>query len=162
MMAKNNLYEIEGILYSKRIQPYTTKKGEKGESRYIILETTRTYTFRNKDTGIEETKVASDLPEFKLRNGLNIEEFSIKDPIKITFALRGQYREWVDKNTLEKKKAHFTDLEAIGIEFADINHKPAKRDNKVEMNSLTDTRELEIFMGANEATPDFDDDQLPF
>jgi hypothetical protein len=158
-MQKQNIFTIEGILYSKRTQPWSNDKGQ-GEIYYIMLESTRTYTYRDKKTGIEETKTSSDMPEFKLRAGLGFDEYEIGKPIEVTFSLRGKERSWKDKITGQTVKKHITEVEAIYLKAMPIE---SSRDNKSNVTLAKDVKlpkEADIFQPASPF--DDDDSDLPF
>jgi hypothetical protein len=83
-MANNNLYKIEGVIYSKPVRTAPDKKGKNGGVPYefpsIILEVKREY----------REKTYTTLPEFELGRGVNTEDFSVGDKVEITFALEGK------------------------------------------------------------------------
>lgn len=148
------MYPLEGTLYSKRAEPWTNDKGESGERRYIIVESTR--SFYNKRTHTTDT--IADLPEFKLRNGLDFDDFEEGKPIKVVFSLRGAKRTWKDKTTGVKKTKHFTEPEAIFIEHMAIQ---SSLDLPPQNIKAKDIPNPEIFKEPNPLIDEPEDD-LPF
>lgn len=107
-MVKNNMYEIEGVVYAKPVRTAPDTKNKNGGVPYefpsIILELKRTY----------KEKVYVELPEFELGRGVNMDDYAIGDTVIITFSLSG------------KKVSdtwHKTVAKAIYIRFADIDSK---------------------------------------
>jgi hypothetical protein len=102
---KNNIYQIEGVLYGKPVRIVIGKKGVNKDKTFefhsVILEVRRQY----------KDKTYSELPEFDLGKGVSLDNFEIGDRVIITFALAGK-RISAD--------FHKTQVKALYIKHADV------------------------------------------
>jgi hypothetical protein len=142
MAERNNLYDITGVIYEKPVKKVLAKKGPNAgkevEIPSIVLEV------RGNGNG----KDYVELVEFSIGNrSLDLEDFYIKDPVKITFALAG----------IKGTSGYFTKAKAIYIKHTDVNY-----------NDTTDLRaekpgkkKDDVFVPPN-PNDDPDDDGLPF
>src|SRR5574343_576537 len=85
MKDQNNFYPIEGVVYAKPVRVVEGKKGTKNEGKTfefasIILEVKREY----------KDKTYTELPEFELGKGVNLDEYMIGDRVTVFFALSGK------------------------------------------------------------------------
>jgi hypothetical protein len=145
MAERNNLYPITGIVYDKPVKKVLAKKGPNAgkevEIPSIVLE------IRGNGNGIDYV----ELVEFSIGNrSIPLEDFCIKDPVEIVFALAG----------IKGTKGYFTKAKAIYIKHTDVSY-----------NDTTDLRaekpgkkEKEVFVGAVPPNPSDDPDEsdLPF
>jgi len=128
-MNNNNLYKIEGIIYEKPVRTVVSKKkateGQTFEFPSIILEVKREFNGRT----------FTDLPEFELGKGVNIDDFAVKDSIEITFAVGGKrIGDW-----------HKTSLKALYIRHTDI-----QGDDSLEVGTPKADKET-VFVAPNPA-----------
>lgn len=141
MSQQNNLREIEGVIFAKPTREFTykkgPKKGEKGESRYIVLEI----------RGTGNGKDYIDFHKFEVTNpSVSLDDFYIKDPVVITYSLGGF--EW-QGDVINKTKA-------VYIKHANINGNDTR-----DLRAQRPKRE-ESFTGAVPGADKDDDDDLPF
>jgi len=134
----DNIFKTSGIIYAKPVRRADGKKGTKNEGKVfefpsIILEMKKTY----------KDKEYTDLPEFELGRGVNIDDFKVGDTIDITFALSGKKI---------SDTFHKTALRALYIKYSELNY-------GVDVDAPQEQRE-------NTFTPpnpyDKEDDDLPF
>ena len=142
-MERNNLYPITGIVYEKPIKKVIAKKGPNAgkevEIPSIVLEV------RGNGNGKEYI----ELVEFSIGNrSLDMEDFCIKDPVEITFALAG----------IKGTSGYFTKAKAIYIKHTDIQGNDT-RDLRAEKPGK---KKEEVFVGAVPPDDDEQDDNLPF
>lgn len=138
-MAENkNFFKVDGVVYAKPVQSGVSKKTGKDYSiPSLILEIKSNY----------QGKTFSELPEFNLSKGVNIDAYNVGDLVTVSFSLTGKkFGDW-----------HKTMPKAIFVKHADLD---ANRDNN--MGKVTTQPETEkVFTGAN-PEDDFDGDELPF
>ena len=142
MSERNNLYAVTGIVYDKPVKKVLAKKGpnagEEVEIPSIVLEV------RGNGNGKEYV----ELVEFSIGNrSISLDDFYIKDPVEITFALGG----------IKGTNGYFTKAKAIYIKHTDINGNDT-RDLRAEKPGK---KKDDVFVGA---VPDVteEDDNLPF
>jgi hypothetical protein len=125
-------FKIKGIVYSK---PIDVRKGKKDptksyEFRSIVIETKVTNEFIKviDDKQIKQRVTKPKLLKFDLSDGMNIDEFEVRDPIEISFFLDGN--EYTDVNGMNqiitKPKASF-------IKFIDIEGVPKRERTKEDI-----------------------------
>lgn len=108
---KNNFYPIQGVIYSK---PVRTAEGREGtinagktfEFPSIVLEVKRDY----------KGTTYTELPEFELGRGVNIQDFDKGDRVEILFSLSGKSI----KSKTGKDPWHKTTAKALYIRHMDI------------------------------------------
>lgn len=140
---QNNLSDIEGVIFSKPTREFTykkgPKKGEKGESRYIILEI----------RGTGNGKDYIDFHKFEVVNpSVPLDDFQVKDRVVITYSLGGF--EW-QGDIINKTKA-------VYIKHADIQGNDTRdlRAQRPKQETFTGA-----VPGADEEEED-NNDNLPF
>lgn len=143
MEKRNNLSDIKGVIFSKPIKPFTYKKGPKkgqdGEMRFLVLE------IRGNGNGKEYI----EFHKFKIVNpSVSLEDFEIKDPVVITYALGGN--EW-NGDIINETKAIY--IKHADVDYNDTTDLRPERPGK--------TKQDEVFKGA---IPNDDDEEsnLPF
>jgi len=143
-MERNNFYPIKGVIYDKPVRKVTPKtgpnKGTEIEIPSIVLEV------RGNGNGKEYV----ELIELQIGNrSISLDDFSVKDPVEITFALAG----------VKGINGYFTKAKAIYI--------------KHDTEAYNDTRDLRaqrpekppketVFTGASQETEDEELNDLPF
>jgi hypothetical protein len=143
MAERNNLYSITGVVYDKPIKKVIAKKGPNAgkevEIPTIVLEV------RGNGNGIDYV----ELVEFQIGNrSISLDDFYIKDPVEITFALAG----------IKGNVGYFTKAKAIYIKHTDINGNDT-RDLRAEKPGK---KKDDVFVGAVPPSDDSEDDGLPF
>ena len=152
MKEQNNFYPIDGVVYAKPDYKRNGKKGTKNEGKVfefhtIVLEVKREY---------KET-VKTELIEFELGNGANVEEFSVTDKITVWFSLAGQYLKWKDKEG-ENKEGYINKIKAAYIKHSDMFD---KKEVGGKVPSDFAKRET-IFVPPSPMDDDAPEDDLPF
>lgn len=120
MAERNNLYPIEGVVFTKLTQEFTykkgTKKGQQGESRYIVLE------IRGNGNG----KDYIDFHKFKVVNpSVPLDDFDKGNRVIITFALGGN--EWKDGFINETKAVYIRHADIQGDDTRDLRQQTPKK-----------------------------------
>jgi len=161
----DNIFKTSGIIYEKPVRiAFGKKKCEKCngtgkitnnenketcpicKGKKKIDDPTKEYKFPSIILEMKKTykdKEYTDLPEFELGRGVNIDDFKVGDSIDITFALSGKKI---------SDTFHKTALKALYIKHSDLNY-------GVDVDTPQEQRE-------NTFTPpnpyDKEDDDLPF
>jgi hypothetical protein len=143
MAERNNLYPITGVIYDKPVRKVIAKKGPNAgkevEIPSIVLEV------RGNGNGIDYV----ELVEFSIGNrSIPLDDFYIKDPVEITFALAG----------IKGNVGYFTKAKAIYIKHTDIQGNDT-RDLRAEKPGK---KKEEVFVGAVPNVESDNDDDLPF
>ena len=106
----NNIFKIEGVIYSKPVRTVESKTGgEPWEYKSIVME-------------VKGDKGKSDLLEFRLGFGANDNGFDVGQKIVMHFGIGG--REWNGQyyTTLYARKAEHPDIQ--GDDTRDLNGEP--------------------------------------
>ena len=139
-MEQNNLKDVKGVVFAKPTKEFTYKKGpnkgQKGISQFIVLE------IRGNGNG----KDFVEFHKFKIRNPkVSLEDFAIKDPVIITYALGGS--EWNGDFINETK--------AIYIKHADVDY-----NDTTDLRAQRPAKEKEVFTGV--IPEEEEESDLPF
>jgi hypothetical protein len=143
MADKNNIFTIQGIIYSKPSRLVKSKKDDKEyEFKSIILELKREYN----------GKTYIDLPEFQLGFGVTDSGFEVGDFVQITFSLVGKKvsSDW-----------HKTELKALYIKHPDLQVNDERVVAGVDL-ATHKKNEDKVFVLPDPADDDLSDDGLPF
>lgn len=144
MSNRNNLPDVEGVIYDKPIKKVIAKKGDnKGkevEIPSIVLE------IRGNGNGKEYV----ELVEFNIGNrSIPLDDYAVNDKVIITYALAG----------IKWKDGYINKIKAIYIKHADVDYNDTRDLRAQKPAKVQDT----VFTGA---TPDDEDDSnndsLPF
>jgi hypothetical protein len=142
-MARNNLTDIEGVIYAKPVKKVIPKKGpNKGQEIEIpslVLE------IRGNGNG----KDYVDFHEFSIGNrSIPMDDFAVGDRVLITFALGGI--KW-GEGFINRTKAIY--IKHSDVDYNDTTDLRAQKPAKVKE---------EVFTGAVPGEEDEEGDQLPF
>jgi len=137
----SNLPKATGVIYAKPVRTADGKKGTKNEGK--------TFEFPSIILEIKEEyggKTFTDLPEFELGRGLNLEQFEVGDHVEITYKPCGRKisDHW-----------HKTYLRALYIRHTDINGNDG-------LDVSLPAKEKDTFEAVNPYDNDGDTDDLPF
>lgn len=160
----NNKYTINGTIYDKKFEEVPGKKDPTAKyAKYLItLEVTSSEERNVKDGTKYITK--TEFPQFEsFAPKYDIDSFMIGDYVQLRFYLSGQkfvYKQGANAG----KEGIMTKNIVTFIKHADLDNGDARKgSNKVDMKSLSDTRELEkVFVQPDPEAEDDGMDQLPF
>ena len=135
----NNIFQIQGVIYSKPSRLVKSKKDDKEyEFKSIILEVKREY----------KDKTYTELPEFQLGFGVSDEGFEVRDNVQISFSLSGKLiGDW-----------HKTQVKALYIKHTDIQGNDTR---ELGFDPKKKVKAEEVFVSPDPAE-DFESDNLPF
>lgn len=163
MSDTNNKYTIKGTIYDIKRDEVVGKKDPTAKyAKYLItLEVTSSEERNVKDGTKYITK--TEFPQFEsFAPKYDIDSFMIGDYCEIRFYLSGQkftYKQGANAG----KEGIMTKNIVTFIKHADLDNGDARKgSNKVEMKSLSDTRELEKVSGQPDPDEPIIDDDLPF
>ena len=154
-MAENrNYFKVDGVLFSKHTRTVQGKKDptQQYQFRSFVLEIKSQYTYKDKQSGVEKMGERSELVEFDVGKGVDIDSFSVKDVITVSFRLTG--KQYDGKNG---GKVIFSKNSAYAVNYADLD---AKRSNHTGNVPITPQKET-VFIVPDPAD-DAPDDDLPF
>jgi len=142
MAEKNqNIFKVEGTVFSKPSRTVTSKKdGKEYEFKSIILELKREH----------KGKTYIDMPEFHLGVGVLDSGFEVGDYVQLTFSLTGKKI----SDTWYK-----TELKALYIKHPDLDGSNDTRD--LSGNAVYPKKQTDVFAAPNIYDNEPDDD-LPF
>lgn len=142
MAEKNqNIFKVEGTVFSKPIRRITSKKDDKEyEFKSIILELKREH----------KGKSYIDLPEFQLGLGVVDSGFEVGDYVQLTFSLVGKK---INENWYK------TELKALYIKHPDLDGGNDTRD--LSGNAIYPKRQTDVFNAPN-IYDNEPDDEIPF
>jgi len=138
-----NVFKISGVIYAKPVRVVDGKEGTKNEGKTfefpsIILEVKREYN----------GKTYTDLPEFELARGVNIDDFAVSDNIEITFAVGGKK---------VSETWHKTELRALYIKHNDTQY-----NDGIEVTPEAGRGKEDVFVPPNPYDKNDNLDDLPF
>lgn len=141
MANKNNIFQIDGVVFDKPSRKVTSKKdGKEYEFKSIILEVRREY----------KDKTYTELPEFHLGFGIDDSGFEVGDKVQISFSVGGKkIKDW-----------HKTELKALYIKHPDLNYNDTKDVGYDPIKK--EQKELAKTFVAPDPANDFPEDDLPF
>lgn len=147
-MKENQLHHAEGIIYAI---PQRTVTGKK--------DPTKTYTFTSvileENTGY--LPKPKELPEYHIRKrDFNLDNFSVGEPVLITFAMTGGDVPTKDGGTWHKTEAVLISIKHLDIDYNDT--KTVDYSYKKPKPPEEDVLQSEIFP----AEDDDDNENLPF
>jgi hypothetical protein len=146
MAETNNFYKINGVIYAKPVRKVEGKKGTKTEGQTfefssIILEVKRVY----------KDKTYTELPEFELGKGVNIDDFAIGDKVDVFFSCGGKkISDTFHKTSLKAAYLKHSDIQ--GNDTQEVGGKTPREINKKE----------ETFVVPNPYNGNDDESDLPF
>ena len=148
----NNQNPIKGVIYDKIVREVPDTKGKNGGNPYyfttIVLETDH------------PQRKGKTFPMFELgAKAGNAEDFSIGDPVELTYFLERDEQTWIDKKTGEKVKKFVAKNKGLYLKHDDIDSNTGKNvGNKTAKEIRREQKAEKDF-----AIPPIDEeDDLPF
>lgn len=140
MSKKNPFPELEGIIYAKPVKKVMGKKGENKGKELEIPSLVLEFTQGNSQK--------SQLLSFNIARSVPIDDFCVKDPVIVTFAME----------SIPWKDDYITKARAIYIKHADVDYNDTTNVNPKEFRKPKE----EVFTGASPNDEPEEESDLPF
>jgi len=154
-MAENkNYFKVDGVLHSKHTRTVQGKKDptQQYQFRSFVLEIKSRYNYKDKKTGADKSGERSELVEFEVGSGVDVDSFSVKDAITVSFRLTGK-----EFTPVNGDKKVFSKNMAYAVNYADLD---VKRDTH-EGNVTVYPKKESVFIPPDPADEEEGSD-LPF